>query len=64
MLVQVSEEGDEMPIAYVSKKLNKAQQAYSVTEQECLAALVCLKTFRPYVKGHEFTIITDHASLK
>lgn len=64
VLVQVSEEGDEMPIAYVSKKLNKAQQAYSVTEQECLAALVCLKTFRPYVEGHEFTIITDHASLK
>jgi len=59
-----SEEGDECPIAFVSKKLNKAQQNYSVTEQECLAAIVCLKNVRTYVEGHDFTITTDHASLK
>jgi len=64
VLVQLSDEGDECPIAFVSKKLNKAQQNYSVTEQECLAAIVCLKNFRAYVEGHDFTIITDHASLK
>jgi len=62
--VQLSDEGDECPIAFISKKLNKAQQNYSVTEQECLAAIVCLKNFRAYVEGHDFTIITDHASLK
>lgn len=64
VLVQLSAEGDECPIAFVSKKLNKAQQNYTVTEQECLAAIVCLKSFRAYVEGHEFTIVTDHASLK
>jgi len=26
--------------------------------------MVCIKRFRPYIKGHEFTVITDHASLK
>jgi len=48
----------------VSKKLNKAQRNCSVTEQECLAAIVCINRFRPYIKGHQFTVITDHASLK
>ncbi|KAH8393897.1 hypothetical protein KR215_006108, partial [Drosophila sulfurigaster] len=64
VLVQVSEEGDERPIAFISKKLNKAQRNYTVTEQECLAAIVALKVFRAYVEGLEFKIITDHASLK
>jgi len=64
VLVQVSEEGDERPIAFVSKKLNKAQRNYTVTEQECLAAIVALKHFRAYVEGHSFQIVTDHASLK
>jgi len=64
VLVQKTDEGDEFPIAFVSKKLNKAQRNYSVTEQECLAAIVCIKRFRAYIEGHEFTVITDHASLK
>lgn len=64
VLVQTSEEGDERPVAFISKKLNKSQRNYTVTEQECLAAIVALKHFRAYVEGHEFTIITDHASLK
>jgi len=64
VLVQRSESGEEYPIAFVSKKLNKAQKNYSVTEQECLAAIICIKRFRAYVKGHEFTMFTDHASLK
>ncbi|KAH8342261.1 hypothetical protein KR074_002587, partial [Drosophila pseudoananassae] len=64
VLVQKSEAGDELPIAFVSKKLNKAQRNYTVTEQECLAALVSIKKFRAYVEGLEFTVITDHASLK
>jgi len=50
--------------SFMSKKLNKAQKNHSVTEQECLAAIICVKRFRAYVEGHEFTIITDHASLK
>lgn len=55
---------DEHPIAFMSKKLNSAQRNYSVTEQECLAAILCVKKFRCYVEGMPFTIITDHASLK
>lgn len=56
--------GDEHPIAYMSKKLNSAQKNYSVSELECLAAILCVQKFRCYVEGMPFTIITDHASLK
>jgi len=54
----------EHPIAYFSKKLNGTQRKYSVTELECYAAVLCVKHFRHYVEGFEFTIITDHASLR
>lgn len=56
--------GDEHPIAFMSRKLNAAQKNYSVTELECLAAILCVQKFRCYVEGMKFTIITDHASLK
>lgn len=64
VLAQVNDKGEEMPIAYFSKTLNKAQSNYSVTELECLAAILAIKKFRAYVEGQEFTVITDHASLK
>lgn len=55
---------EEHPIAFMSKKLNSAQKNYSVTELECLAAILSVEKFRCYVEGMPFTIITDHASLK
>ena len=64
VLIQLDQEGQERPIAYMSKKLNSAQRNYSVTEQECLAALLGIKKFQSYIEGQEFKIITDHASLK
>lgn len=64
VLFQLSEDGKECPIAYLSQKLNAAQRNYSVTELECLAAVISVKKFRPYIEGMPFTIITDHASLK
>lgn len=64
VLYQTDEEGREHPIAFVSKKINKAQKNYTVTELECLAAIVCVNRFRPYIEGLPFRIITDHSSLK
>ncbi|XP_053968779.1 uncharacterized protein LOC128870209 [Anastrepha ludens] len=54
----------EVPIAYFSQKLSKAQSNHSVTELECPAAILNLKKFRANVEGQDFTITTDHASLQ
>lgn len=46
------------------KKLNSAQRNYTVTELECLAAVLSVEKFRPFIEMLPFKIITDHASLK
>lgn len=64
VLFQKGDEGEENPIAFYSQKLNGCQRNYSVTEKECLAAVMAIKRFRAYVELMSFTVITDHASLK
>lgn len=64
VLAQVDEDGNERAICFYSHKLNPAQRNYSITELECLAAVMCIKFFRPYIEGHKFRVITDHASLQ
>lgn len=56
-------DGAEKIIAYMSTKLTRQQQKYHVTERECLAVLMAIEKFRPYIEGVKFTVITDHASL-
>ena len=56
-------EGNLFPIAYASKKFNKAQCAYSVTEKECLAIVWAIQKFQTFLYGNEFTIQTDHQPL-
>ncbi len=51
------------PIAFLSKKLNEAEKHYPVHEQELLAAIIALKTWRHYVYGSDLTVVTDHQSL-
>lgn len=64
VLFQRDEQDGEHPIAYFSQKLSSAQKNYSVTERECLAVVMAIKKFRPYIELMPFTIITDHSSLK
>lgn len=63
VLVQIDCDGNESPIAFMSKKLNSSQRNYSVTEKECLAAISAIEKFRCYIELQEFEVITDHSSL-
>lgn len=62
VLFQKNNDGEENPVAFYSQKLNSCQRNYSVTEKECLAAVLAVKRFRPYVELMKFTIITDQVA--
>ena len=51
------------PICYESRQLTPAEQNYTVTEQEMLAVIYALRTWRCYLEGvTEFSVYTDHNS--
>ena len=52
------------PLAFYCRKLNKAQQNYTVTEKELLSIVETLKEFRGIILSHEIQIYTDHKNLE
>lgn len=58
VLYQLNDNKEEHSIAFYSQKLNSCQHNYSV--KECLAAVMAINKFRPYVEMIPFTVITDH----
>jgi len=52
-------------VAYESRKLSPAETRYTTTEQELLAVVHALKTWRCYLEGAKggFTVVTDHNPL-
>lgn len=55
--------GEDPMVAAASRVLNKAERNYSTTEKEMVAVVFALKTFRPYLYGRQFTLLTDHRPL-
>ena len=62
VLVQIVD-GQEHPVAYLSRQLTKSEKNYAVTELECLAVVYAVTKFRPYLLGIHFTVVSDHSSL-
>jgi transposase InsO family protein len=63
VLSQEQEGGGEKPCAFFSLKLTSTQRKYTTTEKECMAVLLSVENFRPYIDGTKFTVVTDHSAL-
>ena len=54
---------DNRPIAFFSRKLNSAQQKYSITELELLSIVETLKEFKGMLFGQKIVVCTEHVNL-
>ena len=63
VLSQVQNE-EEVVIAYASRSLRISQRRYCTIRREMLAAVVMCTHFRSYLRGSQFTLRTDHSSLR
>lgn len=54
---------DGHPLAYISRALGPKNQVLSTYEKECLAILLAVDQWRPYLHHAEFVIKTDQKSL-
>lgn len=48
------------PVEFLSRKMNDAEANYTTGEQEMLAVVYALGTWRHYLEGREFVVVTDH----
>ena len=51
-------------MGYFSRLFKGAELNYTITEKECMAVVICVKSWQIYLYRKEFTIITDHSALK
>ena len=54
---------NQHPVAFISKALEPRTQGLSTYEKECLAIMMAVDHWCPYLQFQEFQILTDHHSL-
>ena len=63
LVLSQGEIGKDPAVAYASRSLHKAELKYHTYEKEALAIMFGIKTFKNYIYGTKFTIVTDHKPL-
>ncbi|KAJ4967862.1 hypothetical protein NE237_014563 [Protea cynaroides] len=53
---------DGHPIAYENRKLNETERRYTVQEKEMTTVVHCLRTWRHYLLGSKFVVMTDNVA--
>ena len=62
-LSQKDDNGNERPVFYGSRHLEKSERSYSATARETLAAVFGCEYFSQYLQGRKFVLRTDHNPL-
>ena len=62
-LSQRDDNGNERPVFYGSRHLEKSERSYSATARETLAAVFGCEYFSQYLQGRKFVLRTDHNPL-
>ncbi len=62
-LAQLDEHGQEVPLAYASKALDKAEKNYGITNCEAAAMMWALRKWRHYIQGSTVIVLTDHSAV-
>ncbi|GFT88931.1 retrovirus-related Pol polyprotein from transposon 297 [Trichonephila clavipes] len=63
VLTQLTEQGEEHPILYLSKKFSQVEKRYCTTEKECASIVFAIKRLHYYLDGNSFLVMTDHNPL-
>ena len=64
-LAQKEDNGELAMIAYFSKRFTSSQQHYySATQKQCLAVVLAVTHWRPYIWGRHFVCVMDHSALR
>ncbi|GFT67770.1 transposon Tf2-9 polyprotein [Trichonephila clavipes] len=63
VLTQLTEQGEEHPILYLSKKFSEVEKRYCTTEKECASIVFAIKRLHYYLDGNSFFVMTDHSPL-
>ncbi|GFX59130.1 retrovirus-related Pol polyprotein from transposon 412 [Trichonephila clavipes] len=63
VLTQLTEQGEEHPILYLSKKFSEVEKSYCTTEKECASIVFAIKRLHYYLDGNSFLVMTDHNPL-
>ncbi|GFS64347.1 retrovirus-related Pol polyprotein from transposon 297 [Trichonephila clavipes] len=63
VLTQLTEQGEEHPILYLSKKFSEVEKRYCTTEKECASIVFAIKRLHYYLDGNSFLVMTDHNPL-
>ena len=62
-LSQFKADGEEVVVAYTSKKFSQAECNYSVVEKEALGCVYAVEKWRPFLWGRRFLLRTDNQAL-
>jgi hypothetical protein len=63
VLTQFDDNGNEYPVAFLSRRCQGKESTYSARGGEAVALWYSIKRWRPFLEGVHFKVVSDHLSL-